>query len=341
MVAQNGGGGSSGTQTNLGADTSSALPTEGASLVTNSDRENGQPVQTQIVYTNQAETLSTIIPKPNPGGNVATVTMGSAVIQVIFGSDGENGRTSQGSIAATIVSHITTSASGSLSSTNPSTTGSAASISPSTDSATQENSGGGKGGNISSGAAAGIGIGAAIGGILLASAVFFLCFGKSARRKPRYDSEIPLKRPPSYGENKTPGLSQVTAIGAWNSSAEKHLPQPVPDDTISGEMSKLRSLINNHVQSYYRTSEVDLDAMDETTLGGLVDNSQTTPSALASAITNPKSRTPALRYLIAWAIFSRIGLQSHPSTTFLPLEAVSCLDSMTGLQEDEKGLLAF
>lgn len=195
-------------------------------------------------------------------------------------------------------------------------------------------SAGGNSDGINSGTAAGIGVGAAIGGILLASFILCLWFRRSKQKRPRYDTEIPLKRSPSYGENKAPGLSQVTAIGTWNSSAEKHLPQPPADDNISGEMSKLRSLINNHVQSYYRTSEIDLDTIDQMAVAALIENPQISISALASSIADPKSRTPALRYLIASAVFSRVGLRSHPTTSFLPPEVSGCLESMTGLQDN-------
>lgn len=190
---------------------------------------------------------------------------------------------------------------------------------------------------LSSGAAAGVGVGAAIGGILLASLVFFICFRRSRKSQPRYDSEVPLKRAPSYGESKPTGLPQITTVGTWESQAEKLLPQPVADDSISTEMSKLKSMINNHVVSYYRTSEIDLDSIDETALAGIVEDAQLSVSQLRSAIVDPQTRTPALRYLIVSAIFPRIGLKSHPSTSFLPPEVVSCLESMTGLRENDQG----
>lgn len=190
---------------------------------------------------------------------------------------------------------------------------------------------------LSSGAAAGVGVGAAIGGILLASLAFFICFRRSRKSQPRYDSEVPLKRTPSYGEGKPTSLPQITAIGTWESQAEKLLPQPVADDSISTEMSKLKSMINNHVVSYYRTSEIDLDSIDETALAGIVEDPQISVSQLRSAIVDPQTRTPALRYLIASAIFSRIGLKSHPSTSLLPPEVASCLESMNGLRENDQG----
>ncbi|KAL1645762.1 hypothetical protein SLS58_003646 [Diplodia intermedia] len=81
------------------------------------------------------------------------------------------------------------------------------------------------------------------------------------------------------------GLPQVTAVDTWESSAEKYLPQPVADGSISSEMSKLKSMVNNHVVSYYRASEIDLDAIDETTLAGLIEASQLSVSQMTSAIT--------------------------------------------------------
>lgn len=186
--------------------------------------------------------------------------------------------------------------------------------------------------------AAGIGVGAVIGGILLTSIVFLLCFRRSKRRQARHDSEFPLKRSSSYGDNKGRGFSQVTSIGTWDSPANKPFPNPAGQASIPAEMSRLRSMINAHVHSYYRTSEVDLDAIDQDAIVDLMGDPPPSTEAIAPAIADSETRTPALRYLIASAIFSRISFTGHPETTFLPPEVGSCLKSMNGVQDYDQGL---
>ncbi|KAK7705365.1 hypothetical protein SLS57_010127 [Botryosphaeria dothidea] len=187
--------------------------------------------------------------------------------------------------------------------------------------------------------AAGIGVGAAIGGILLTSIVFLLCFRRSKRRQARHDSEFPLKRSSSYWDNKGRGFSQVTSIGTWDSPANKPFPNPAGQASIPAEMSRLRSMINAHVHSYYRTSEVDLDAIDQDAIVDLMGDPPPSTEAIAPAIADSETRTPALRYLIASAIFSRISFTGHPETTFLPPEVGSCSKSMNGVQDYDQATM--
>ncbi|OJD33475.1 uncharacterized protein BKCO1_3000068 [Diplodia corticola] len=313
-------------------------------------------LQTQVVYTDaEGGSAAAVLPTPiiPPAGQDKTTTnmpVGTVLVLITYtkGITGTNmyayaldnpsivstikppqtTSTVEDTSQASTVRTVTSSTSASTVRTATSST-SAPSPSPTKPTNAQD----GKG--LSSGAAAGIGVGAAMGGILLASLVFFFCSRRSRKREPRYNPEAPRKQLPSYGENKTSGVPQVTAIDMRNSSVETHPPQPVADDSISNEMSTLKSMIDSHVVSYYRTSEIDSDAIDEPTLAGLMETSRISASQMVSAIASPQIRTPALRYLIASAIFSRIGPKSQASSSFLPPEVASCLESMTGMQDDE------
>ncbi|KAF2145192.1 uncharacterized protein K452DRAFT_343795 [Aplosporella prunicola CBS 121167] len=94
-------------------------------------------------------------------------------------------------------------------------------------------------------------------------------------------------------------------------------------------MSRLRTLIKNHVQSFYDSTKTSDCNFESRGLSSIVDNRQTV-STLAAAIANSQFRAAALRCLIASVIFSKMALESGPNTTFVSSEVANCLRVIMG-----------
>ena len=118
------------------------------------------------------------------------------------------------------------------------------------------------------------------------------------------------------------------------------LPQPEEDQAIGGEVSRLRTLIKHHVQSYYHTAPLEPSLMGsaKANQASLVNFSQGQPprSDLTSLLLNPKTRFIAIRFCIAWTIISRIEFTCHSDISFLPPEIADCMSSMSGAESGNK-----
>ncbi|EON62946.1 hypothetical protein W97_02172 [Coniosporium apollinis CBS 100218] len=199
---------------------------------------------------------------------------------------------------------------------------------------------------LSAGAAAGVGIGCVIVGALLgALALWFFVMRKSKTRRTRRDHEAGrlggFSSDPSQKEFKYPSAT-TTAVSAPPAASyvDKNLPQPLEDDAISGEMSRLRSSIKNHVQSYYHSSPVNLGVINGAALGSLGNELPVPPASLEALIASPNTRQTILRFCIAWVIISRMGLESDFETTFLPPEVASCIQSMRAMKDNPTARIA-
>ena len=137
-------------------------------------------------------------------------------------------------------------------------------------------------------------------------------------------------------EKSAAGVVPLDKTGAA-AVVERNIPQPAEDQAIGGEMSRLRTLIKNHVQSYYHSNPVGptVANADQGALGIVaVGNMPVITSTLATLLTNPSTRTSAIRLCIAWTAISRIDLSCEPGSSFLPPEVARILTSMTGMRDD-------
>lgn len=101
------------------------------------------------------------------------------------------------------------------------------------------------------------------------------------------------------------------------------LPQPAEDDAISGELSRLRDNINNHVQSFYVTSAVDPNSVDQANLLELSAATGVSTAKLEDMFLDPHTRITAIRLYLAWVILSRCGTQKISGSSFLPGEVAA------------------
>ncbi|KAF2836932.1 hypothetical protein M501DRAFT_978673 [Patellaria atrata CBS 101060] len=202
----------------------------------------------------------------------------------------------------------------------------------------------GSGSGISSGEATGIAIGCLIAGALIGCAALWF-FLRKTRRDRRSGPESGTVRDESYlTREKEPikGAIATTSLDPQSPAAiiENTLPQPLEDNAISGEWSKISSSIKNHVKSYYNVGNSPT-AIKSTTIDALDKELPLPSSKLASLVSSPKTRTPTLRLLIAWVIISRITLDSGPHATFLPPDVAGCVQFMTAMSNDERRRVAF
>ncbi|KAI4236451.1 MAG: hypothetical protein L6R40_006162 [Gallowayella cf. fulva] len=183
--------------------------------------------------------------------------------------------------------------------------------------------------SIGSGAAAGIGIGCAIAGALIAGILAALLFRRRKRRAPARSDRIPLNGFASVDKSvASPDLSSPVGM------IERSLPQPAEDQALGGEMSRLRTAIKNHVQSYYHTNTVR-GSVDQVALGMIATgNMPLIASTLASLLSNPVTRLMAIRFCITWTVVSRIDQNCEPSLSFLPPEVSSCLISISSTRDE-------
>lgn len=189
--------------------------------------------------------------------------------------------------------------------------------------------------HISSGGAAGIGIGSAIGGALIAAFIVWFLMRKPHGRGNRSRGGMAANGFTGRGRN-SQGLndSESGTIEFEDRSAsaiiERTLPQPEDDHTIGGEVSKLCTLIKNHVQSYYHNGPLKPNSggIDQAEMERAAGNMPISSSTLTSLLANPKTRIDALRFYVSWIIIQRLEPTCDPDRTLLPPEVAGCFASM-------------
>lgn len=187
---------------------------------------------------------------------------------------------------------------------------------------------------ISQGTAAGIAVGCLLAGAFIAAFLIWIWKRRSKPRHPRPDHEksvLPfLQKDDSSSKN-----DQFMGTGApFSQLIENSLPQPLEDKAISGDVSKLSTLVKNHVQSYYHTGRVSPGILDITDLQALGGDMPISSGMLSTLLANSSTREMALRFVIAWVVVARIQSSSDPRNTFLPPEVSQLLYS---LSSDNRG----
>ena len=167
--------------------------------------------------------------------------------------------------------------------------------------------------------------------------MFWLFKRKSNNRHQTLDQEA--RAAASSRQEKQPAINVQSLDNAnlATRTVENNLPQPLEDNAIVGEISKISNSIKNHVQSYYHSARVSTGAVNLDALQALGDGLPTSIGTLNTILANPTTRETALRLCIAWAVVSRIQFGGDPRITFLPAEVASCINSMTGLDSKPQG----
>lgn len=205
----------------------------------------------------------------------------------------------------------------------PSGPASISSLVPGAAGATGSNVPGAKSG-VAPGAVAGIAIAMLIVGGLIAGLIFFFLF----RRQKKGSNVQHYNQPGSYSGTTT-GLEKGPTVvaSAVSGGVDNLLPQPAEDDAITGELSKIRDSIKNHIRTYYDFGSIN-GVIDDAQLIELAQDSGLKASILANGLKSPSSGNEFPRLFLAWAVLSRCRPDRHP--TLLPTEVIGVAPPVPG-----------
>ncbi|KAH6715354.1 hypothetical protein BKA61DRAFT_574811 [Leptodontidium sp. MPI-SDFR-AT-0119] len=187
---------------------------------------------------------------------------------------------------------------------------------------------------LSTGEAAGVGIGGAIAGAVVAGLIFLFLFARYKKRRQQHEQNAFVGHLPNYNSDpgrQEKGISTPTKGGL----VITELPQPAEDDAIVGALSRLRDNIKNHAQSFYTTSPVSPQSLNQTVLSEVANDTGIQVSKLQNLLAAPTSRMPALRLCIAWIILSRCDGQGPLNTSLLPEEAAIVAAMIAGIDHKD------
>ncbi|KAF2626565.1 hypothetical protein BU25DRAFT_343373 [Macroventuria anomochaeta] len=175
------------------------------------------------------------------------------------------------------------------------------------------------GNGISGGAVAGVAIGCLVAGVLIAGLIAWFCWGRRrASRLRHHETSAIALMPPEKGP-----MVHTRPLGGESPldlSTGTGLPQPLEDQAISGEISKIGNLIKNHVQSYYHSKPVNPGLIDLDDIVALGRNLPISTGTLSTLLDNSATREVALRFCIAFAIITRLQSYGNPAESLLPPE---------------------
>jgi len=104
-----------------------------------------------------------------------------------------------------------------------------------------------------------------------------------------------------------------TAIAAPVGIIDDLLPQPVEDDAITRDLSRIRDNINNHVRTYYHSGPISATDVNETGIRDIAAATGTSAAVVVKALADPTNRDKALRSIIAAVILTRCTGERSPS----------------------------
>ncbi|MCJ1354013.1 MAG: hypothetical protein MMC33_004000 [Icmadophila ericetorum] len=188
----------------------------------------------------------------------------------------------------------------------------------------------------SAGSVAGAVVGSAIGAAIIAALlVWFFMRRKNRYSKNGYDASDPHESQQLQTFEKSPVLVTAGASSAA-SIVETHLPQPETDGAIKSELSKIDSLIEQHVDNFYHTASVPgAKSIQPASLPWLENNPDLSVGELKTLLANPKTRINALRYAISRTITSHCEANSPPGATFLPPALAMVVNAVGNVADDE------
>ncbi|KAG9201803.1 hypothetical protein G6514_005419 [Epicoccum nigrum] len=113
----------------------------------------------------------------------------------------------------------------------------------------------------------------------------------------------------------------ATAVAAPIGKVDDLLPQPVEDDAITGDLSKIRDSIKNHVRTYYHSGSLPATVINEAGIRDIAATTGTSAAVVFKALADPTNRDKALRSIIASVILTRCTGERSPS--LLPNDVVA------------------
>lgn len=188
---------------------------------------------------------------------------------------------------------------------------------------------------ISKGEIAGIAIASSVAGAIIAALAVLLLI---RRRRESQNGFHPGWRTPSDSNGDVNGSKSPTMamkplpLSNGAKDIDALLPSPLQDRDIESEFSRLGTAINNHARSYFgngsSSKSLQTDSGIVKCLSSLLGTKSPLESnKLAAILSNPRSRTAGVRYLLAWAILDRSKTTTPREVTLLPPEIVELVQT--------------
>jgi hypothetical protein len=174
----------------------------------------------------------------------------------------------------------------------------------------QQSSPGNKG--LAGGAVAGIAIGMLLAGALIAGVIFFFLLRRQQKRQAISGAAYSRQHAP-YTERSTGPEKGATVVAAPVSGIDDLLPQPAEDDAITGDLSKIRDNIKNHVRTYYHSGPISAADINEVGIRDIAAMTGASAAVLAKALEEPITRDNALRSIVGSVILTRCTGERSPS----------------------------
>lgn len=260
-------------------------------------------LSTQAIVCPQSEAPATFTGAPSAAGSCVAIILSPEDTTI---SEQQGVGCPQSANSATITG--VPSAAGSLVTTTPAPTAPAGGVPEATQGA-EANQNNLKDG-LSGGAVAGVAVGCLIAGAAIAAIILLILF---RRRRNKQTAGFVQHHLPYNGAHNGPEKAPIVTTNAVVNSIDNLIPQPVDDETITKEISRLRDNIKNHVRTYYRFDPVGAADIPHEHLASLATASGINTDILVGSLLNPAQRDTALRLFIAWAILSRCEGNKLPS----------------------------
>ena len=187
-------------------------------------------------------------------------------------------------------------------------------------------------GGISSAAAAGIGIGVGLVGILIGAAVAYLLTRRQNHRQGAINA--------AAGDNSAPPstakFDPSNIVAGQANPLSQYLLDGAGDSEVTAELSSLGFLIEQHVQSHYHQRPLNnISESLDSSLAQLGVPGDARKSILGLAL-SPKTRSVAIRSLLAWVIFSNLSIHTPSSLSLLPPSVTAFVQSLPVPKAEER-----
>ncbi|KAK6084672.1 hypothetical protein SCUP515_01168 [Seiridium cupressi] len=248
----------------------------------------------------------------------APVTIATIAVPVTTASVITSSTASISSVAATNINSATASSTESPPPSGASTTSQPATTTSATPGPTNAISPGVSGGNsgVSPGATAGIAIGCVVLGLAIGALAAYLFLRRRQKTRPQ-----PEYLPMEYGMGREKGLPAGPPVESSGLALDQYLLDSKPDAEIAGEMRNLAALIQQHVENNYHLRPVQQSASTLTQVLmnlGIPQTGVLNCSHLASLALDPRTRSLALRHVIAKVTFESATLFGTSALSLLP-----------------------
>ncbi|KAJ4404491.1 hypothetical protein N0V91_005835 [Didymella pomorum] len=151
-----------------------------------------------------------------------------------------------------------------------------------------------------------------LAGALIAGVIFFFLLRRQQKRQAMSGAAYSRQHAP-YTERSTGPEKGATVVAAPVSGIDDLLPQPAEDDAITGDLSKIRDNIKNHVRTYYHSGPISAADINEVGIRDIAAMTGASAAVLAKALEEPVTRDNALRSIVGSVILTRCTGERSPS----------------------------